>query len=86
MTSEKATPKNISPVVNRWMYGGFIALAIFFLVRGEIMNAAANLGIAMIFDPFDQAVKWNERKLYQRIWLFVHVAIVLALFIVGVLK
>ena len=86
MTSEKATPKNISSAFNRWLYGGLVVLGIYFLIRGEFMNAASNLGIALIFDPFDPAVKWNDRKLYQRIWLFVHVAIVLALFLIGLLK
>ena len=32
-------------------------------------------GIALVFDPFDQAIKWSDRPLYQRIWLLVHVAI-----------
>lgn len=87
MTSEKTSPKNISSAFNRWLYGGFVVFGIYFLIRGEIMNPASNFGIALIFDPFDQAVKWNDRKPYQRIWLFVHVvAIVLALFLVGLLK
>ncbi|MFN0083280.1 MAG: hypothetical protein ACKVOM_12255 [Ferruginibacter sp.] len=86
MTSEKTSPKNISSAFNRWLYGGFLVFGIYFLIRGEIMNAASNFGIALIFDPFDQAVKWNDRKPYQRIWLFVHVAIVLALFLIGLLK
>lgn len=86
MTSDKVTPKNISSAFNRWLYGAFVILSAYFLIRGDIMTAASNLGISLIFDPFDQAVKWNDRKPYQRIWLFVHVAIVLALFIVGFLK
>ncbi len=86
MTSEKTTPKNISSAFNRWLYGGFVVFGIYFLIRGEIMNAASNFGIALIFDPFDQAVKWQTRKLYQRIWLIVHLTIVLALFLTGLLK
>lgn len=86
MTSEKATPKILSTTFNRWLYGGFVLLCVYFLIQGEFINAASNLGIALIFDPFDQTVKWNDRKLYQRIWLFVHVALVIVLFVAGMLK
>jgi hypothetical protein len=86
MTSEKATSKNISASFNRWLYGGFVLMSIYFLFRGDFMTAASNLGIALIFDPFDQTIKWENRKTYQRVWLFVHFAITAVLFITGFLK
>lgn len=47
------------------------------------MNAASNLGIALIFDPFNQQKKWNDRPLYQRVWLIVHVMLVFGLFAIS---
>jgi H+/Cl- antiporter ClcA len=39
----------------------------------------SNFGIALIFDPFDQKVMWNNRPAYQQIWLIVHISIVFGL-------
>lgn len=75
-----STPKNASKTFNRAMYGGFVALSIYFLlVSHDYGSAMSNLGIALVFDPFDQRVMWNQRPLHQRVWLGVHVAVVLVL-------
>jgi hypothetical protein len=29
------------------------------LLRGDIENATINMGISLIFDPFDQKIKWQ---------------------------
>lgn len=67
----------------RILYGAFVALGIYYLVRKEISEAMSTLGIGLIFDPFDQQVKWNDRPAYQKIWLIVHLSVVLGL--VGIL-
>lgn len=67
--------------INRYAYGVFLLLVIYQLVNGDIENATINLGIALIFDPFDQNVTWKDRPLYQRIWLIVHVALTFAGFL-----
>ena len=36
-------------------------------------------GIALAFDPFDQAQSWKERPVWQKVWLLVHLALVAAL-------
>ena len=36
-------------------------------------------GIALAFDPFDQAQPWKERPVWQKVWLLVHLALVAAL-------
>ncbi len=73
MTLEKpilSTDK--STTFNRIMYGAFVLLSIYFLVTKDIGSAMSNLGIALIFDPFNQKTPFNERALYQRVWLIVH--------------
>ncbi|MEQ1797950.1 MAG: hypothetical protein ABL872_08350 [Lacibacter sp.] len=90
MTSEnierKGQAKNLSPVFYRWMYGAFVLMTVYFLFRADYMTAASNLGIALIFDPFNPSVKWQDRKNYQKVWLFVHVALVIAFFVYGMLR
>lgn len=77
--------KDITPVVSKIGYAAFIVLSIYFLITNQVMTAASNLGIALIFDPFNQQQKWNNRPMYQRAWLLVHVALVFGLFIYGYL-
>lgn len=85
MTTDKVTPGNVSTGINRWLYGAFVVFCIYFLIRGNLVDAASNLGIALIFDPFNPSVKWQDRKLYQRVWLLVHIAFVIGLFVTGFL-
>lgn len=77
---KKDKPRDFTPQFNRVMYGLFIALSIYYIFKSEWMTAASNMGIALIFDPFDQKIKWQERPLYQRVWLIVHVSIVFIFF------
>ena len=48
------------------------------------MQAAASFGIGLAFDPFDPSQPWNERPTWQKIMLYVHLAIVAAMFGLGV--
>ncbi|MGZ5245948.1 MAG: hypothetical protein ACXWV5_02640 [Flavitalea sp.] len=77
--TEKQAAKSIK--INRYGYGAFLLLVIYFLIRGDVENATINLGIALIFDPFDTNVSWQNRPLYQRAWLLVHVALTFAGFL-----
>ena len=70
--------------INRVLYAGFIAISIFSLYRSDFVTAASNMGIALVFDPFDPKQEWKQRPLWQRAWLIVHLAIVAALFGLGV--
>jgi hypothetical protein len=64
---------------SRFGYGAFIVLSAYFLfISKDLSSAVANLGIGLIFDPFDQKVSWAQRPFWQRIWLLVHVGLVLA--------
>lgn len=65
----------------RILYSGFVLFTVYYVVVShDLMTAASNLGIALIFDPFDQAVTWNNRPVWQRVWLIVHVVCVFSLF------
>jgi hypothetical protein len=87
MTNEttNSNGKELSPLINRILYGAFVLLGCYFLVfTDEFMSGVTNLGIALVFDPFDQRVKWGDRKFYQKAWMIVHLAVLLALFVYGV--
>jgi hypothetical protein len=47
------------------------------------MQAAASLGISLAFDPFNPEQKWNDRPIWQRASLIVHLASVAARFGLG---
>lgn len=70
---------------NKFLYLGFLLLGIFqaFFTK-DYMQAAASLGIALAFDPFNQEQKWNERPAWQKVVLFVHLAFVAAMFGFGI--
>ncbi|MFN7687645.1 MAG: hypothetical protein ACK57D_14050 [Sphingobacteriales bacterium] len=80
--AETAKSKKLSNGFNRIMYSAFVLLAVgrmIFQGMDGLAEAAPSLGIALIFDPFDQSVTWKDRPAYQRIWLIVHLSISLAL-------
>ena len=80
--AETAKSKKLSNGFNRIMYSAFVLLAvgrIIFQGVDGLAEAAPSLGIALIFDPFDQSVAWKDRPSYQRIWMIVHLTISLAL-------
>lgn len=81
MTTSKASEsKDHSRTFNRIMYTAFVAVSVYFLlVNHDLSSAMSNLGIALIFDPFDQHVSWSNRPFYQRAWLISHVSLVMIL-------
>jgi hypothetical protein len=82
MQAVNNTRRDYTKAFNRILYTGFILIALYFLLaRGDYGDAAANLGIALIFDPFDTKQAWRERAFYQRAWLIVHLLVVITLFI-----
>jgi len=62
---------------NKFLYFGFLLLGLyqaFFL--NDFMQAAASMGIGMAFDPFNPEQKWNERPIWQKIVLILHLTLV----------
>jgi hypothetical protein len=82
MTTNETAKKEFSPVAVRIFYAAFVLFAVYFLVRGDVMSAASNLGIGLIFDPFKGT--WQERKVWQKGWLLIHVTLVFVLFAFGI--
>lgn len=81
----KQNTKDVSKPFYKVAYGLFIGLAIYqILVRKDFIEAASSMGIAMIFDPFDQNITWNSRPKWQRIWLAVHLFLAAALLGYGI--
>jgi len=71
--------------VNKFIYIGFILFGIYELVfKHSAGDAATYMGIALAFDPFDQNQKWNERPTWQKAVLIIHLALVAAMFGLGV--
>ncbi len=70
---------------NRILYVGFLLLGIYqAAVSKDYMQAAASLGIAMAFDPFNQEQKWQDRPVWQKAVLIIHLALVAAMFGFGI--
>jgi hypothetical protein len=70
---------------NRWLYLGFVLFGTYLLLlRRDLSESAIYFGIALAFDPFDQKQPWQERPIWQRILLILHLALVFFLFILGV--
>ena len=49
-------------------------------VKKSALEAATQLGIALIFDPFDQNQPWKERPQWQKAILIIHLALMGGLF------
>lgn len=70
---------------NKFLYIGFLLLGLYqVIVSKDYTQAAASLGIALAFDPFNQEQKWNDRPIWQKILLIIHLALVAAMFGFGV--
>ena len=80
------TLQNKSTVVLfRIMYVLFLLLAVYEIIfKKDYVQAASQLGIALIFDPFNQQISWSDRPIWQRAWLIIHLAITAALFGFGI--
>jgi hypothetical protein len=72
---------DFTKVVNKVGYAAFVLLALYFLIFSQDpMEAAVNLMIALVFDPFRQDQPFSARPFYQRAWLMIHVALGFILF------
>jgi hypothetical protein len=70
---------------NRFLYIGFLLLGLFqAFFSKDYMQATASLGIALAFDPFNQEQKWNDRPIWQKAVLIIHLALVAAMFGFGI--
>ena len=68
---------------NKYLYIGFVLLGLYeLLVKKSALEAATQLGIALIFDPFDATHNqpWQERPQWQKTILIIHLALMGGLF------
>jgi len=74
--------RTFKPGWNSLAYGIFTLMGIFhWLLNRDSDMAVTYLGSALIFDPFDQRVKWENRPAYQKVVLTSHLLIFFAAFI-----
>jgi hypothetical protein len=71
---------------NRLAYTLYMILVAYLFIKGDLEWAITNLGIAMVFDPFDAKVQWQTRPTYQKMWLVVHFALSLTGFLYLILR
>jgi hypothetical protein len=65
---------------NKLLYAGFVFFGLYVIFfKHDYSEASMFFGIALAFDPFDQAQPWQDRPMWQKAWLIVHLAIVAAL-------
>jgi hypothetical protein len=72
--------------VSRFTYILYMILVAYLFFKGDLEWAITNMGIAMLFDPFDTKVKWQDRPLYQRAWLIAHLTLTFAGFLYLILR
>lgn len=61
--------------INLFAYILYMVLVAYLLFKDDLEWAITNMGIALVFDPFNPKVKWQNRPLYQRVWLIVHLTL-----------
>jgi hypothetical protein len=70
---------------NKFLYVGFLALGLYqALLNRDYIQAASSMGIGLAFDPFDTEQKWTDRPTWQKSVLIIHLALVAAMFGLGV--
>ena len=71
--------------LNKFLYIGFLLLGLFqAFFSKDYMQAASSLGIGLAFDPFNLEQKWNDRPIWQKTVLIIHLALVAAMFGFGI--
>jgi hypothetical protein len=66
---------------NKFIYIAFICLGTYQAIfNRNFLEAASSFGIGLAFDPFDAAVTWQERPMWQKVVLFLHFGITAAMF------
>jgi hypothetical protein len=70
---------------NKFLYIGFLLLGLYqAAISKDYMQSAASMGIGLAFDPFNLEQKWNDRPIWQKTVLIIHLALVAAMFGFGI--
>lgn len=76
-TDVKQPAKNL----NKAAYIIFLAAGTGFLIARDLSQAVVFWGLALVFDPFNINQSFQQRPLYQKLWLIAHLVITLVLFV-----
>jgi hypothetical protein len=69
---------------NKYLYVGFLLLGLYqALISKEYMQAAASMGIGLAFDPFNTEQKWDDRPMWQKAVLIIHLLLVATMFVLA---
>jgi hypothetical protein len=76
----------LSPSINRILYVSFLLVGMYFtFLKHQHIEAASFIGIALIFDPFDQKINWKNRLLWQKALLLAHLLFLCSIILVSFL-
>ncbi len=64
---------------NKYTYSTLVVLAIACIWQKQFASAVICAAIALAFDPFNQQIKFNNRPIWQKAWLVLHLAAVMLL-------
>jgi hypothetical protein len=75
-TPAKPIPTNL----NRWGYAAFTLAGILFSFwSSDPTQGPMFMALALIFDPYEQTVPWNERPRWVKVMLYAHLGVAAAL-------
>lgn len=77
-------PKPVS--FNRYAFITFIAAALVFLMMKDYNNTVIFSGLAPVFDPFDNKVKFSDRKKWQNAVLIANLALTFTAIVLAIIK
>jgi len=86
MTASTTPSNKASRIFNRTLFILMVSLAVIFTFLGDYGMAASDMGLALVFDPFNASVPWNSRPLVQRIIPLVVLVMAIGLFVVAIQK
>jgi len=78
------TKTNTKPVAKNWnkpAYIIFVITGLYFSITKDFSQATIFWGLALVFDPFNIETPFHKRPLYQKAWLFIHVAFTFAMLV-----
>lgn len=82
----KEQAKKARHLPDKYIYIAFLAATILFIFRSDFSTAIIFGGIGLAFDPFTQSVTFSERPLWQRAWLVLHIAMVMLVIVLALMK
>lgn len=86
MTASTTPSNKTSRIFNRTLFVLMISLAVIFTFLGDYGMAASDMGLALVFDPFNASVPWSSRPLVQRIVPLMVLVMTIGLFVLAIQK